>query len=111
MTIKRYDGSANTRKLFWLFLAFCLLLALLAQSYFEYECRSFGTHSAHMSIRGVTCSYEFQGFMKFITLEELHARHDDKLKMEACVKAHPENSAVCDPRYSPPVPTVKIETG
>ncbi len=111
--MKTYDPerAREGRILFWLVLAIGLLVALCMQSYFDYECKFLGAQAANLSVRGVMCSYELNGYTKFISLEELQGRHDEKLKLEECIKQNPDNTAVCDPRYIPPVPTVKIETG
>ncbi len=99
------------RKIFWLLLAISLLCLFVMQWYFETECRHLGVQGAYVTMRGVICWYDLNGFRKNLTLEKLKTQHDDKLQMEACIKAHPDNKVVCNPGYVPPIPTFAIGTG
>lgn len=99
------------KKLFWLLLATSLLALFVAQSHYNHRCMVLGAQAANITVDGVMCWYDLNGFRKFATLQDLQSAHDEKIRMQACAKENPENLVVCQPGYNPPIPEFQIGNG
>src|SRR5687767_9254673 len=96
------------RNLFWLILALALLTVFVAQSYFNYECNLMGTQAADLTVQGVMCWHELDGYRKYRSLEFYREMEIKKQKFEQCMRMHPDNPLRCDPNYIPAGPTPRI---